>query len=140
MTQKPLSHVDMVNLLCKPGALVKSELTAENAHLLHMAVGIAGEAGELLDAIKKAAIYNKPIDLENVIEELGDLEFYMQGMRFALGINRSDTIEYNIEKLSKRYNSGSYSNQQAQDRADKVSEGQSCGMVVDSTGDCESCQ
>ena len=134
----PATHEQMVRALAKPGHLVKAELTDENAHLLHMAVGIAGEAGELLDAIKKAAIYNKPLDLENVIEELGDLEFYMQGLRDQLHIERRTTIEHNINKLSKRYNSGSYSNQQAQERADKPFEGQGC--VIDSTGDCEGCQ
>lgn len=111
--------VDMVNALAKPGKDVVAELTPKNAHLLHMAVGICGEAGELLDAIKKAAIYNKPLDVQNVIEELGDIEFYMQGLRYALGIARCDTIDANMQKLGKRYSSGSYSNGQAQERADK---------------------
>ena len=51
-----------------------------------MVVGVSGEAGELLDAVKKAVIYRKPLDLENVIEELGDLEFYMEGLRQGLEI------------------------------------------------------
>ena len=84
-----------------------------------MAVGISGEAGELLDAIKKAAIYQKPVDRQNVIEELGDLEFYMEGLRQGLGITRKETIQGNIDKLSKRYEGFKYSNEAAQNRADK---------------------
>jgi NTP pyrophosphatase (non-canonical NTP hydrolase) len=47
----------MVKALVKSGEVIANEMTGSNAHLLHMAVGIAGEAGELLDAIKKAVIY-----------------------------------------------------------------------------------
>lgn len=117
-----MSHIDhpsLVRALCKKGIAVKEELTHLTAHLLHMAVGISGESGELLDAVKKAAIYNKPLDLVNVIEELGDLEFYLEGFRQGLGLSRDDILAQNISKLSTRYNSGEYSNQQAIDRADK---------------------
>jgi len=117
-----MNHADLVKALAKPGAEVAASLTPENAHLLHMAVGISGEAGELLDAVKKAAIYVKPIDRDNVVEELGDLEFYMEGLRQGVGISREETLNANIAKLSKRYASGKYSNQQAQERADKAAE------------------
>ena len=105
--------------LAKKGEVIANELTAEDAHLLHMVVGVSGEAGELLDAVKKAVIYRKPLDLENVIEELGDLEFYMEGLRQGLGITRQETIDANVEKLSKRYEGLRYSDKSAQLRADK---------------------
>ena len=111
---------DMVAVLAKPGADIVNELTAEDAHLLHMAVGVSGEAGELLDAVKKSVIYRKPIDLENVIEELGDLEFYMEGVRQRFGITRQDTIDANIAKLGKRYEGFAYSDRAAAVRADKA--------------------
>lgn len=117
--QTQSDHAKMVAELAKPGLAIINTLTADKANLLHMAVGIAGEAGELLDAIKKHAIYNKPLDLENVIEELGDLEFYMQGLRAALSMQRSVTLLHNLVKLQKRYHSGTYTDQQAQTRADK---------------------
>lgn len=115
-----IKHNEMVAALAKPGADIVATLSPENAHTLHMAVGVSGEAGELLDAIKKATIYNKPMDRENVIEELGDLEFYMEGLRQGLNITREETIEANIAKLGVRYSSGSYSDKQAQERADKA--------------------
>ncbi len=115
-----MNHADMVKALAKPGADIVASLTPETAHLLHMAVGVSGEAGELLDAVKKAAIYVKPIDRANVVEELGDLEFYMEGLRQGLGITREETLEANIAKLSVRYNGLKYTNEAAQARADKV--------------------
>jgi NTP pyrophosphatase (non-canonical NTP hydrolase) len=114
-----IQHKTLVNALAKPGQAIADEMTADNAHAIHMAIGISGEAGELLDAIKKAVIYNKPLDRENVIEELGDLEFYMEGLRQGLGITREETLEANINKLSKRYHKLTYSDDQAQKRADK---------------------
>jgi NTP pyrophosphatase (non-canonical NTP hydrolase) len=113
-----IDHARMVAALIKPGEALLGDLTPESAHLLHMAVGVSGEAGELLDAIKKHAVYRKPIDRENVVEELGDLEFYMAGLRLALGITRSETLQQNVSKLSVRYAAG-YSNDAAQQRADK---------------------
>lgn len=113
-------HSMLVLRLAKPGQQIVDSLSGIQAHFLHMAVGVAGEAGELLDAIKKHTVYQKPLDKENVIEELGDLEFYMAGLRDALGISREETLEHNIAKLEKRYHKGSYSDAQAQQRADKA--------------------
>lgn len=115
-----MKHEDLVSALVKPGQDIVDEMTPEQAHLIHMAVGVSGEAGELLDAVKKATIYQKPIDRENVVEELGDIEFYLEGLRQGLGITREETLDHNIAKLSKRYHGGSYSNQAAQERVDKV--------------------
>ena len=97
-----INHADMVRGLCKAGVTIAAELTGHDAHLLHMAVGVSGESGELLDAVKKATIYRKPLDRENVIEELGDLEFYMEGLRQGLNITREATLEANISKLGQR--------------------------------------
>lgn len=84
-----------------------------------MVMGISGEAGELLDAVKKPTMYGKPWDRDNVIEELGDMEFYMERFRQIMGITRQQTIQHNHDKLSKRYPKG-YSNKAAAERADKA--------------------
>ena len=114
-----IDHKDMVKQLAKPGETILKEMTPENAHLLHMSMGLAGEVGEAVDAIKKAVFYCKEIDYEHVIEELGDIEFYLEGLRQGLGITRAQTIRGNVLKLGKRYNGHNYSDKQAADRADK---------------------
>lgn len=86
---------------------------------LHAAVGAAGEAGELLDAIKKTWVYNKPLDEENVLEECGDMLFYIQLQLNVSGLTILDAIEHNAAKLRKRYPDG-YTDQAAQARADKA--------------------
>lgn len=113
------SYATFVCRLKKDDEQLRLELESGDCDMLHMAVGIAGEAGELLDAIKKRVIYRKQLDVANVIEELGDLEFFMEGLRQNLGITRDDTINANIAKLSARYQKLGYSNEAAQKRADK---------------------
>jgi NTP pyrophosphatase (non-canonical NTP hydrolase) len=114
-----MEHPDMVAQLAKPGSDILTQMHPNDAHLVHMVLGIAGEVGELVDAIKKHAIYGKALDLENCIEELGDLEFYLEGLRQGLGIEREETVAHNIKKLGKRYENWKYTNEQAIARADK---------------------
>lgn len=116
-------HSQMVKALSKDGGEIVNSLTAEKAHVWHMASCVGGEAGELFDAVKKWIVYEKQLDRENVVEELGDLEFYLEGVRQGLNISREETLEHNINKLLKgknaRYKNGNYSNEAAQNREDK---------------------
>jgi NTP pyrophosphatase (non-canonical NTP hydrolase) len=115
-----IKHDEMVKSLAKSGSAIAAEMTGNDAHLMHMAIGICGESGELLDAIKKKVIYRKDLDRENVIEELGDLEFYLEGIRQGLGLTREECLAANITKLRKRYEGLKYSDSAAQERADKT--------------------
>lgn len=104
------------------GTFVKAlfkEMPGEHGTLLHAAVGLAGETGELIDAVKKAWAYGKPLDRENVIEELGDVAFYLVAACNTVGITLREVIAANVDKLLKRYPNGIYSDQAAIARADK---------------------
>lgn len=114
-----ISHSEMVKKLVKSGEVIKNELTSNDCNLLHSILGICGESGELLDTIKKSTIYRKPLDRENLIEELGDLEFYLEQLRQEVNVTREETLANNISKLSKRYSNFEYTDKKAQDRADK---------------------
>lgn len=82
-------HSEMVTSLAKDGLAIINSLTPTGMHVLHMAIGIAGEAGEVLEAIAL------PVDRDNVIEELGDMEFYLEGTRQGFAILRTSTITKN---------------------------------------------
>ena len=101
------------------GGQIPVPIEAEQAHLLHMAIGIVGEATELLEAVVKH-LDGERLDIDNVIEELGDIEFYMSGFRDGVSTTRSCTLQANIEKLAVRYEGFEYSDQAAQTRADKA--------------------
>jgi NTP pyrophosphatase (non-canonical NTP hydrolase) len=87
--------------------------------MLHCVVGISGEAGELLDAVKKTWVYGKALDHDNLIEELGDIEWYMEALRGLLNVTRDEVIAANVAKLEKRYPTR-YTDELALARMDKV--------------------
>ena len=77
--------------------------TEESMRLLHAAMGIATESGELLDMLKKRFFYGKPVDRVNAIEEMGDLCWYMAIACDVLGVSFEEIMAINIAKLKKRY-------------------------------------
>lgn len=112
MSQTAITYAAFVASLAK-----KMPTSIED--LLHAAVGISGESGELLDAVKKTWIYNKPLDVTNLAEECGDLLFYLQMICNQQGWTIEMLQELNQKKLETRYPTG-YSDAAAQARADKV--------------------
>jgi len=90
----------------------------EKLRLVHAAMGIAGEAGEVADAVKKHWVYGKPLDTENVLEECGDILFYVAACLDLCGFTLDDAMTHNMEKLKKRYPEG-YTDAAAIERADK---------------------
>lgn len=114
-----LTHPQLVTALKKSGLAIIAGLTPRTADAWHMASCICGEAGELFDAVKREAIYEKEVNRDNLIEELGDIEFYLEGLRQCYNISREETLQANVAKLSTRYSSLKYTNQAAQDRVDK---------------------
>jgi NTP pyrophosphatase (non-canonical NTP hydrolase) len=114
-----ITHAELVRALCKSGEQMAAEMTPEKAHLWHMVTCIAGEAGELIDTVKRHVIYGKNLDIGNIVEELGDLEFYLEGLRQGIDLPRELTLKHNIAKLSVRYAGLKYTDEAAVARADK---------------------
>jgi NTP pyrophosphatase (non-canonical NTP hydrolase) len=71
--------------------------------LLHGAIGISTEAGEILDAFKKHIYYGKPLDEVNIMEEVGDVMFYIAIILREFGYSFEDAAKMNIDKLRLRY-------------------------------------
>lgn len=71
--------------------------------LLHGGMGVATEAGELLDQIKKQYAYGKDLDIVNLREEIGDIMWYCALLCRATGTTLDQVAYRNIEKLRTRY-------------------------------------
>ncbi len=87
--QTPITHPQLVTQLAKPGDDIIRSLTPEKAHIWHMASCLPGEAGELLEGILH---WEPGQPTDNLVEELGDIEFYLEGYRQGTGINRNETL------------------------------------------------
>lgn len=74
--------------------------------LLHASLGMATEAAELLDAIKRHIFYGAPLDDINIKEEIGDSDWYREIILDVFGWTDDDVKRTNIAKLSKRYPDG----------------------------------
>jgi NTP pyrophosphatase (non-canonical NTP hydrolase) len=73
------------------------------SRLIHGMIGVCTEAGELQDMVKKFLIYNKRFDPVNVLEECGDLLWYISLTLDSCGFTMDECMRRNIEKLRKRY-------------------------------------
>ena len=84
--------------------------------MLHSAVGISGEAGELLDHMKKAVWQDHKLDFNYMTLELGDILFYLTSMCNCIGTDIDEVRKLNIEKLTKRYPDGVFDKERSVNR------------------------
>ncbi len=68
--------------------------------------GMIGEMGELIDYFKKVKYQGHQYYDEKVINELGDIFWYIANLIDRLGLDFDEILEKNIAKLEKRYPSG----------------------------------
>jgi NTP pyrophosphatase (non-canonical NTP hydrolase) len=81
---------------------VKPNMT-EDEVLNMCGLGVAGEAGEVADIVKKVQHHGKTLDRDHFIEELGDVLWYVAVAAHAIGVTLADVAHFNAEKLAKRY-------------------------------------
>lgn len=72
----------------------------------NMAMGVAGEAGEVVDLVKKHLYHGHPLDMESLEDELGDVLWYVALGCTVLGVDFSGVAFRNLRKLSARYPEG----------------------------------
>lgn len=70
------------------------------------ALGMAGEAGEFANMIKKLTAHGHPISNETLSEELGDVLWYLAEAATACGLTLNDIAQMNVDKLAARYPKG----------------------------------
>ncbi len=74
--------------------------------LANAALGLAGEAGEAADLIKKHLYHDTPLDTDALVKELGDCLWYIGAFATILDMSLDDIAVRNVEKLRKRYPQG----------------------------------
>ena len=70
------------------------------------ALGLAGEAGEFANLVKKMTAHGHPFNKESLEDELGDVLWYLAEAATAAGLELEDIANHNVQKLIKRYPEG----------------------------------
>jgi len=68
--------------------------------------GLNGEAGECIDILKKVEFQGHPFDRTRMVDELGDVLWYVAHTATGLGMTLEAVAQYNIDKLKVRYPDG----------------------------------
>lgn len=73
--------------------------------LVGFALGLAGESGEVIDAIKKREYHGrtKEVPISHIEEELGDVMWYIANLCNTLGLDLETVLIKNKYKLEARY-------------------------------------
>jgi NTP pyrophosphatase (non-canonical NTP hydrolase) len=74
--------------------------------VLNGILGLCGETGEVSDHIKKHLFQGHELDVDKVINELGDVCWYIAILAKGLNIDLKTVMKRNIDKLMKRYPDG----------------------------------
>ena len=65
--------------------------------------GLSNESGEMSEAVKSYVEYGKPLNVNNIKEEVGDIFWRLRQICDAVGLTFEECMDGNINKLSKRY-------------------------------------
>ena len=71
-----------------------------------MCMGMCGEIGEVVDMMKKHIYQGKELDINDVIEEVGDVLWYLSNFCNINKITLEECMYNNSMKLKKRYPNG----------------------------------
>lgn len=97
---------------------MKAMLTAApgSINLTVAALGLAGEAGEFADAVKKHVAQQHDLDHDELVKETSDILWYCALACQALGVKMSDVMQQNLDKLAKRYQTGRFTADESRNR------------------------
>lgn len=82
------------------------EYDTDYDQLRNAAYGLNGEAGEVIDLLKKHEFQGHDLPAEKLIDECGDVLWYCALLADALGFTLEQVMNRNIDKLRKRYPEG----------------------------------
>lgn len=68
--------------------------------------GLNGESGEVIDLLKKHEFQGHDLDRDKLIDEAGDVAWYLALLASALGVSLEEIMQKNVDKLKKRYPDG----------------------------------
>ena len=81
---------------------INNELSTHD-QILNCCLGIAGESGEVVDLVKKHYFQGRNLETDKIIEEIGDVMWYIANLCTSLNVSLVDVLTQNVFKLQDRY-------------------------------------
>ena len=75
-------------------------------NLAMLALGLAGEVGEVIEMIKKNLYHGHELDYGKLKKEMGDVAWYLACLAYIFRLDLDDIAQANIAKLERRYPDG----------------------------------
>jgi NTP pyrophosphatase (non-canonical NTP hydrolase) len=96
-------------------------IAGEGAEVLDLLVGamLASKTGAVADRLKKHWGHLKPLDLDALTKELGDVLWYVAAVARQHGISLGAVVDTNVEKINARYSEGYFTPEAAAARRDE---------------------
>ena len=95
---------NQVNFNEYQSAAVKTAIYPREYAVIYPALGLAGEAGEVANKVKK--IIRDGSGTEGVISEVADCLWYIAALASDLGVSLDDLAQQNLDKLKDRSERG----------------------------------
>ncbi|MBR7177637.1 MAG: nucleoside triphosphate pyrophosphohydrolase family protein [Clostridia bacterium] len=74
--------------------------------LINSVMGLCGESGECIDIVKKWLAQGHELNKDKLIDELGDVAWYLAEAATALGVSLESVLQHNVDKLKARFPQG----------------------------------
>ncbi len=84
----------------------RNKFCSEEDEMKNYCLGMSSEVGELIGAIKHHLFHNWELDKPNIVEEMGDIIWYITALARTLNIDLNEILDYNLIKLRERYPDG----------------------------------
>ncbi len=85
------------------GVILEARHDLGRERLMLAGMGLAGEAGETCDHIKKVAFHGVKMDRDKLLKEMGDVLWYYALLAGFYDMTLDEIMEANVYKLCDRY-------------------------------------
>lgn len=103
LCEMAIADIDLRVTSVKMYAAPEYHLSGNEQMLIWCALGLGGEAGEVMDTVMALA---DPSAHGSMVKELGDGLWYNAAICTLLGVQMGDVMQANIDKLKKRFPDG----------------------------------
>ena len=97
--------MNIMDYQLKAERTVDGTLSAKE-NLCNLTLGLNGECGEVTELIKKHLFHDHKIEQKKLIEEIGDVMWYLTNIATFFKIPMTYILDENIKKLEERYPEG----------------------------------